>query len=289
MFVAGAVLEAALLAATASVPYLAEVAKWRADYEASLKAPYGWLSVAGLFWLHDGANVVGSDPKSDVVTPAGTPKRAGVLRFAGGKTTFEPQAGAGVLIGDKPAGKAELKPDVSGHPDVIRIGAVSLTVIVRGPKTGVRMRDPNAETRRTFTGNVWFPADPAWRIKAKWVLYPEPKKITITNILGMTDEEPSPGYAEFTVKGKTLRLEPVLEDNDLSFYFKDATSGKTTYPPGRFLDTDMPKGNEIELDFNKAYNPPCAFTAYATCPLPPKQNVLATAIDAGEKNYGRSE
>jgi uncharacterized protein (DUF1684 family) len=272
-----------LLAATASAPYPSEVAKWRSDYEASLKAPNGWLSVAGLFWLRDGVNVVGSDSQSDVITPAGTPKRAGVLRFAGGKVTFEPQAGTGIVT------RGELKSDVSGHPDVIRIGAVSLTIVVRGPKTGVRMRDPNAETRRTFTGNVWYPADPAWRIKAKWVAYREPKKIAITNILGMTDEEPSPGYAEFTIKGRTLRLEPVLDDNELSFYFKDATSGKTTYPPGRFLDADMPKGGEIELDFNKAYNPPCAFTAYATCPLPPKQNVLTTAIEAGEKNYGHHE
>ena len=120
------------------------MAKWRADYETSLKAPNGWLSVAGLFWLRDGVNVVGSDPQSDVITPAGTPKRAGVLRFAGGKVAFEPQAGAGI------AAKGELKPDISGHPDVFRIGAVSLTVIVRGPKTGVRMRDPNAETSAQF-------------------------------------------------------------------------------------------------------------------------------------------
>ena len=283
MRIAGIFAAGTLLAATVSSPYLADVARWRADYEASLKAPNGWLSVAGLFWLHDGANVVGSDPRSDVITPAGTPRRAGVLRFSGGQVSFEPRPGTGILT------RGQLKPDISGHPDVIEVGSVSLTVIVRGPKTGVRLRDPNAETRRNFTGNVWFPADPVWRIKARWVAYPQPEKIAIANILGMTDEEPSPGYAEFTVKGKTLRLAPVVEDNELAFYFKDATSGKTTYPPGRFLDTDMPKGGEIELDFNKAYNPPCAFTAYATCPLPPKRNILTAAIEAGEKNYGHHE
>lgn len=272
------------------MPYLAQVAKWRADYEASLRAPYGWLSVAGLFWLHEGANVMGSDPRADVVLPAGLPKRAGVLRFTGGKTVLEPEAGAGVFIGGMPAVKAELKPDVSGRPDVVKIGDVSLTIVVRGPKTGVRMRDPNAESRRNFTGTVWYTADPAWVLKARWVTYPAPKKITITNILGMTDEEPSPGYAEFVVKGRTVRLAPVLDDNDLSFYFKDATSGRTTYPPGRFLDAEVPKRDGfIELDFNKAYNPPCAFTAYATCPLPPKQNILPVAIEAGEKNYGKHE
>jgi uncharacterized protein (DUF1684 family) len=278
-----------LFAATVSTSYLAELAKWRTEREASLKKPDGWLSVSGLFWLHEGANMVGSDPKADVVTPAGTPERAGLLRFAGGKTIFEPQTGAGALIGDKPARRMELKADVTNHPDVIKIGDVTLTLIVRGPKTGVRMRDPNADTRRNFTGNVWYPADPAWRVVAKWVKYSQPKQIRITNILGMTDDEPSPGYAEFAVKGKMLRLEPVLEDGGLSFYFKDTTSGRTTYPPGRFLDADVPRGSEIVLDFNEAYNPPCAFTAYATCPLPPKQNVLAAPIEAGEKNYGHHE
>lgn len=266
-----------LFAATVSTSYTSEIAKWRADYEASLKAPDGWLSVAGLFWLHEGVNVVGSDPASDVITPAG------VLRLARGKVMFEPQPGSGILT------KGELKPDDPGPPDVLRIGAVSLTIIERGPKTGVRMRDPNAGTLRNFTGNVWYPIEPAWRIKAKWVAYPVPKKISITNILGMSDLEDSPGYAEFTVKGKTLRLEPIVEDNMLFFIFKDATSGRTTYPPDRFLHSEMPKGGEVELDFNKAYNPPCAFTAYATCPLPPKQNILAVAIDAGEKNYRHHE
>jgi uncharacterized protein (DUF1684 family) len=151
---------------------------------------------------------------------------------------------------------------------------------------GVRVRDPNAETRRDFTGCKWFPADPAWRVTAKWVAYPKPKTIAITNILGMTDQEPSPGYAEFTVQGKTLRLESVTEDGELFFMFKDATSARTTYGAGRFLYAAIPKGREVELDFNKAHNPPCAFTAFATCPLPPKQNVLAVAIEAGEKSYG---
>jgi uncharacterized protein len=249
-----------------------ETAKWRADYEASLKAPNGWLSVAGLFWLHTGDNVVGSDPQSDVVLPASAPKRAGVLKFADGKVTFD----------NRP-----LKSDAAGKPDVVKIGDVAMTIIERGGKTGVRLKDPNAQTRREFTGCKWFTEDPAWRVRAKWVGYTKPKKIAITNILGMTDQEDSPGYAEFTLKGQTLRLEPVVEDGGLFFIFKDATSGKTTYGAGRFLDADLPKSGVVELDFNKAYNPPCAFTAFATCPLPPRQNVLAMAIDAGEKKYGK--
>ncbi len=261
-----------LLAATGGSSSVDEIGKWRAAYEASLKAPNGWLSVAGLYWLNAGDNILGSDPQSDVVLPPGGPKRAGVLHFANGKVTWQ---------------NRQLKSDATEHPDVLKIGDVSLTIIERGGRIGVRMRDPNAATRREFTGCKWFPADPAWRIQAKWVAYPQPKKIAITNILGMTDQEPSPGYAEFSVKGKTMRLEPVIEDGGLFFIFKDATSGKTTYGAGRFLDADMPKGGEIELDFNKAYNPPCAFTAFATCPLPPRQNVLAGEIDAGEKSYGK--
>jgi len=234
--------------------------EWRAKYEASLKAPEGWLSVAGLNWLHEGTNTVE------------LPQRSILLHLDGGKVTYE---------------KRQLKSDITDHPDVLKFGDVSLTIIERGGKTGVRLRDPNAETRRDFTGCKWFPAENAWRIQAKWVAWPKPKTIAITNILGMTDQEPSPGYAEFTLQRKKMTLEPVLEDGELFFMFKDATSARTTYGAGRFLYADLPKGNEVELDFNKAHNPPCAFTAFATCPLPPKQNILTAAIEAGEKTYGK--
>lgn len=260
--------------ALAATSYDAEAAKWRGEYEASLKAPGGWLSVAGLFWLHEGANTVGSDPQSDVVLPAGGPAKAGVLRLTKNAVTFE----AGGT-------KRALKSDADGKPDPLKFGDVTLTIIQRDTKTGVRMKDPNAATRREFTGTKWYPAASAWRVKAKWVAYPQPKTIAITNILGMTDQEPSPGYAEFQVQGKTVRLEPVTEDGALFFMFKDATSGKTTYGAGRFLDAEMPKGDTVELDFNRATNPPCAFTAFATCPLPPKQNALPVGIEAGEKSY----
>jgi uncharacterized protein (DUF1684 family) len=234
--------------------------EWRANYEASLKAPNGWLSVAGLSWLHEGVNTVDLPSQKPIV-----------LRLANGKAFFE---------------NRQLKSDITDHPDVLKFGDISLTIIERGGKTGVRLRDPNAETRREFTGCKWFPASEAWRIHARWIPYPKPRTIAITNILGMTDQEPAPGYAEFTLQGKKLTLEPVLDDGELFFMFKDATSAHTTYGAGRFLYAALPKGNEVELDFNKAHNPPCAFTAFATCPLPPKQNILSAAIEAGEKSYG---
>ena len=272
MFAAGTLL--------AGSSYLADLGAWRAKHEEDLKGPNGWLSVGGLFWLHEGPNVLGSDPHSDVILPEGAPKRAGVITFSGGKVSFDPA--------DKNfAGKrGPLRIDADGRPDVLEISGVQLTMIRRGEKTGVRMRDPNAATRRSFPGLKWFAADEAWRVKAQWTAYPEPRKIAITNVLGMTDQEPSPGYAEFTIRGQKLRLEPVLEDDHLFFIFKDQTSGRTTYGAGRFLYADMPKDGAVILDFNRAENPPCAFTAFATCPLPPRQNALAAAIESGEMNFG---
>jgi uncharacterized protein (DUF1684 family) len=289
--VAGLLVMSAVAFAAASVPFAKLEADFRTQREASLTKPDGWLAVAGLFWLHEGAMTLGSDPQSDVVLPATAPRRAGVLRMQSGVVTFEPtlinEAGAGVLIDGKPAVKMALKPDTDPHTDVVMAGKVMLTIIKRGERTGVRMRNPDAETRKNFTGCKWFPALQAWRVNAKWVPYATPKRIKITNILGMTDDEPSPGYAEFTIHGKTLRLEPVADDDgSLEFMFRDLTSGNTTYAPGRFLDTDKPEGGHVVLDFNQAYNPPCAFTAFATCPLPPKQNTLAIAVEAGEMKYG---
>jgi len=276
-----AIVPLAALLVSAAVPpardFLKMENEWRAKREHNLTKPDGWLAVAGLFWLHDGVMSIGSDPQSDVVLPPGAPKRLGTLRMRKGVVTLE-QAGHTTVI----------RPDIDEHPDTVQVGSLMLTVIKRMDRTGIRMRDPNAATRRNFTGCKWFPASEKWRVRAKWVAYPTPKKIRITNILGMTDEEPSPGYAEFAVNGRTVRLEPVTEDDtgELSFMFKDATSGNTTYAQGRFLDTDKPKDGYVTLDFNQTYNPPCAFIAFATCPLPPKQNTLTVAIEAGEKKYG---
>ncbi len=263
--------------ALAATPYSTEIASWRTAYEASLKAPSGWLAVAGLFWLHDGENVVGSDPLSDIVTPARTAKRVGVLKLTGGSVLFTPVTGT----------PKTLQSDNPGPPDVVDLDGVAMTIIVRGGKLGVRLRDPEAQTRREYTGSHWFPVDGKWRFHAKWTASPPGKTITITNILGMTSQEPTPGFAEFDLAGQHLRLEPVIEDGDLFFMFKDATTGQSTYGAGRFLHAAMPKDGAVDLDFNKAYNPPCAFTAFSTCPLPPRQNALPIAIEAGEKNYGK--
>jgi uncharacterized protein (DUF1684 family) len=265
------------LAAAAGPGYLSEIESWRAAYEDNLKAPGGWLSVSGLFWLHEGENVVGSDARADVLLREGAPKRAGVLRMKAGVVSFEGDGGP-VRV---------LKPDVPGPPDVVTIAGISMNVIQRGARTGVRLKDPQAVTRREFTGCKWFPAAETWHVKARWVAYKEPHTVPILNILGMTSQEPAPGYAEFTIAGKALRLEPITEDDHLFFLFKDQTSGKTTYGAGRFLYAALPKDGTVELDFNKSENPPCAFTAFATCPLPPRQNILPVSLTAGEMKYGK--
>jgi uncharacterized protein (DUF1684 family) len=159
-------------------------------------------------------------------------------------------------------------------------------VIQRGNRFGVRLKNKNSESRKTFTGLKYFPVNDAYRVVAKFVPYDPPMTIAVPNILGDTEQEPSPGYVEFMLNGQKCRLDPVSEGDELVFIFRDLTSGKETYPSGRFLFTAMPKNGEVALDFNKAVNPPCAFTPFATCPLPPKQNHLPIRVEAGELRYG---
>jgi len=166
------------------------------------------------------------------------------------------------------------------------ICGVSVTLIQRGTRFGLRLRDPEAETRRDFRGLDWFAINDRYRVRAEWHPYKPAKQIPIINVLGDTQNEPCPGYAEFVLGGESYRLEPAVEDGELFFMFRDGTSSDLTYGSGRFLKASMPSGGRVELDFNRAYNPPCAYTDFATCPLPPKQNRLAVRIQAGEKRYG---
>ena len=268
--------------------YRATVKKWRDERQARLKADGGWLSVAGLAWLKPGENRFGTDKTAAVVLPAGSaPPLAGVFELKGTETTVRLAEGTQARMAGLPlAGPAVLRPD-SG--DVVELGSVSLQVIERGGRVGIRLKDKNAAARREFTGCRWYEVKEGYRIEAKWVAHPEPRPLKVPNILGQTESMPSPGYAEFKVAGTTVRLDGVLEtpqSTQLWFILRDQTSGKETYPAGRFLYADLPKAGRVVLDFNKAYNPPCAFTAYATCPLPPPQNWMPVRIEAGELNYG---
>jgi hypothetical protein len=279
--------------ATADEAYRAEVRKWRADREARLKADGGWLSVAGLFWLKEGDNRFGTDPAGDIVLPAGsTPAKAGVFTLKGARVTVSLLRGASGRVGGKAVeGIVALRADTSGVTDVLDMGDLSMNVIERGGRYGVRLKDKNNAARKSFTGLKWFDVDEGYRVEARWVAFPQPKPVNLPNVLGQVETMPSPGYAEFTLAGKPLRLDGVLESpqaEQLFFIIRDQTSGKETYGGGRFLYSDLPKGGKVVLDFNKAYNPPCAFTDFATCPLPPPQNRMSIRVEAGELAYGKS-
>jgi uncharacterized protein (DUF1684 family) len=255
--------------------YRAQIEEWRQHRLAALQADGGWLTVAGLFWLHEGSNSFGAGPSYDIDLKADPPVT--------GSGTFELQQGKVTLHMNGQT--RDLRFDSSGPADVVTVGRLSMFAIQRGDRYGIRLKDPGCRLRKEFTGLHYFPVSEAYRIRTR--LVPDPKKIPIPNILGQVSDTPSPGYVEFEISGQKMRLTPVEESpGELSFIFRDLTSGKETYGSGRFLDTSLGKDGHVDLDFNKAYNPPCAFTPYATCPLPPKENRLAVRIEAGELKYG---
>lgn len=275
-----------MLATGENASYRAELEKYRQDRIAELTAPNGWLAVQGLFWLHDGANTAGSDPASEIKLPARAPKRLGVFTSSGAKVTFAPDAAAHVEVAGKHAADPiELG---SGERNAVVSARLSLFLIRRGDRVGLRMLDPESMARRTFKGLQYFPVDPAYHFKAKFTPYPAMKTVPVPNVLGQLVSMESPGYVEFTLNGRALRLEPVYETprhEDLFFIFKDPTSRTDTYEAGRFLHAPVPVGGVVDLDFNRAYNPPCAFTDFATCPLPTKENQLTVPIRAGELRH----
>ncbi len=266
----------------------AEVEAWRARRVASLTSDEGWLSVVGLFWLEEGENPVGSAPGSRVLLPASAPGRLGSIDLAGGRATFRPLPGADLTAGGKPVqGPLALSSDVDDDTTMLRRGSVLFYLIRRGDKVGVRVKDSQSDARRRFHGLDYFPIDPSWRIEARFEPYDPPRSISIPNVLGQDNAETSPGALVFEHDGRTYRLDPVLENGETDYFviFGDATNGKGTYGAGRFLYVKPPVNGKTVIDFNKAYNPPCVFTAFATCPLPPPQNKLKVAIAAGEKEY----
>jgi hypothetical protein len=267
--------------------YRAQIEKWRLQREENLKAENGWLTIAGLFWLKEGRSTMGTAAGNDFVLPPGSaPEKVGTFDFHGGKTVFQAVPGVAVTVNGKPAATASLAADSAGSPDVLGVRNLSMFVIQRGSRFGVRLKDKDSEARRRFAGTQWFPVAEEYRVTAKFVPYSPPKKIAVPNILGDVEQEDSPGYVEFRLKGRQFRLDPVSEGDVLFFIFKDLTAGKETYQSGRFLSADLPQNGEVVLDFNQAVNPPCAFTPYATCPLPPAQNHLSVRIEAGEMRYG---
>jgi uncharacterized protein (DUF1684 family) len=267
--------------------YTKEIEAWRAQRVERLKAPSGWLSLIGLHWLNEGRNRVGNAKDNDIVLAKG-PAHLGVITLKKGKVTMELAAHVDATINGAHTKSAELLDDSHDKPTSIAFGSVSFYLIDRGGKKGLRVKDSEAQTRTHFLGLDNFPTDPAWRIEATWVPFEPAHTLETANVLGQVDHYSAPGKAVFTRDGKTFELLPVLEspdDKELFLIFADRTSGKETYGAARFLYAPLPKDGKIVLDFNKAYNPPCAFTPYATCPLAPPENRLDLAVTAGEKKY----
>ncbi|MFH1017758.1 MAG: DUF1684 domain-containing protein [Pseudomonadota bacterium] len=263
--------------------------EWRAKRLERLTSQDGWLTLVGLYWLHDGANPVGSGKENSVLLPVRKgPERLGVVYVENGKVRIRPEPGTQTTVNGEPIKERELATDENERPDVIRVGNLSLTVLKREQRYAIRARDPNSPVRKGFKGLDYFLAKEEYRMDALFTPYEKPLERKIPSIVGIDQIMTAPGIVKFKLKAKELTLEPVLETPDakeLFFIFKDETSGHETYPAGRFLYSELPKDGKVVVDFNHAYNPPCAFTPYATCPLPPERNRLPVRIEAGEKRY----
>lgn len=261
------------------------ILEWQQAKEAELRADDGWLTVVGLYWLHEGKNTVGSAPDSDILLPESAAEHLGVIELQGDRAQFTVLTEQAVQIDGSDQTQAQLRPD-SDPEGATRVtsGSITFFVIRRGDRLGIRVRDRNSLARQKFTGRRWFPTNPAYNFEAVFTPYPQPRMMNIVNIVGSVTPMQNVGYVTFEFGGQVFRLEALESSTgSLWFIFKDATSGKTTYGGGRFLIAALQPDNRVELDFNRAYHPPCAFTAYATCPIPPQENVLPISIEAGER------
>ncbi len=272
-----------------------ELAEWRAQRAQEIDAPGGWLTLAGLEWLKTGMNSVGSAPDNQIKLPASAPEHLGLLTVSGQIVQLLAPAGgfpAELKIDGQPAREGALTVD-DRMPSAVGWRGLTLVVLKRGDRYVLRIKDADSPNRAGFHGLNWYAPDAHYLLAARWIPFTPPHIEKIPTVIGTTLELPAPGVAEFTLDGKTLRLEPVLEDptgKTLFFILRDATSKTTTYGAARFLHTGLPDNGleqpgTLTLDFNRLENPACAYTPYATCPLPPEQNRLPVALEAGEKRY----
>lgn len=268
---------------------------WRARHEKSVSGPDGWLTLVTLQWLKPGIHSLGSDPKSQIVLPAPAPARVGLLTVNGKTVQLLAPAGgfpAGLTIDGKPAREGEISTS-DAAPSALALGSLSMLVQQRAGSFVLRVKDASAPARTGFGGLRWFPPDPQLVVEARWIPYHPAQIAQLPTALGNTLDLPAPGLAVFLLHGEIFKLEPVLEDphgHSLLFVLRDGTSTSSTYPGGRFLRTQLPdhgldQPGTVVLDFNRLENPPCAYTSFATCPLPPEKNRLTQPIEAGEKRY----
>jgi uncharacterized protein (DUF1684 family) len=288
-FVVSLALCAAMPAVADGPTYDKELQEWRDAREKSLRADNGWLTLAGRFPLKSGANTFGTGQDNDVVFPPQLkgvgPDRLGTLHVDGGakKVTLQLAEGVTMLSGDKPfTGERVFGTD---RPDWVGLGRFRMHIIERDGRYILRLADNESAVRKNFKGRIWYPADEKYQVEATFVPYAANKTIRIVNVIDEVSNQPCPGFAEFKLNGESYKLDAIAEGEGLFFVFRDETAGKTTYGSARFLTIEKkPKDNAtFTLDFNKAYNPPCAVSDFTTCPVAPKQNVLKVRVEAGEK------
>ena len=282
--------------ATDAATERAAVQKWRAERVSELTSDTGWLTLVGLFWLDKGTNSFGRAASNHLVLDhPSLPALAGTFEATERGARFTAKPDAAITLDGKQVTRVEMLADQTGSPTVLASGSLRFFIIERGGKMGVRVRDVDSPRRRNFTPIEYYPVDTAWALSARFEPYDPHRRIRIVNILGMEEEMDSPGALVFTKEGREWRLDAVLEDpadQTLFVMFADGTNGKGSYGGGRFLRVPLPTPQGpgaatlgARVDFNEAYNPPCAFNDFATCPLPPYQNHLTLQVTAGEKKY----
>jgi uncharacterized protein (DUF1684 family) len=271
--------------------YIQELEAWRQKLDQSLRAENGWLALAGLFWLNPGSNSFGSAPSKDIpLTGKNLPAQIGSFVLKDGNVKLSLNEPGSLQVNEQSAEPMTLKADLSGEPDILTFGPLTLMVIERGDRLGIRLWDNERPERALFEGRSWFPIRPEYRIETQLQRHNPPVELQIVSTSGVIQPATGVGRLTFQLHGQVCTLE-ALEggDDSVSLIFKDASAEDETYPSGRFLTAPLSEEDDVILDFNRAYNPPCAFSVYTTCPLPPPENILAVRVEAGERFLGHAQ
>ena len=266
--------------------YFEDIKQFQKQLDDELRAPDSWLSLVGLHWLQEGENSVGGDPKAAIPLPQSvTPEKVGTLQMTEKKVTFNPETGVEVFVGDQLIkNEIELESDLNRNQTIITVGEVNFYLVIRGPRYGIRVKHENNPIRVNFEGRVWWPVDDGRRVTAQIEYYEPQKMVDVPDILGNVNITAMDCALKFNIDNRAYPLDAFgLPSGQFYILFHDLSCSNGSYPAGRFLVTEYPEDDTVVIDFNKAHNPPCAFTAFATCPLPPQQNHMSVAIQAGER------
>ena len=270
--------------------YEQSILKWRQEMDTNLRRENGWLALAGLFWLRRGTNLIGSDPASDIRLPPRAPGRLGIFDFDGENVTLTVEADLPVEVNGVAKKNAVLDTDEEDVPSFVTFNAMRMVVLRRSKGVGIRIWDSTRQERQLFPPRQWYPVQSKLRVAGTYTRFETPKIVKMPDVLGAVLDEPMQGFIAFELQSKRHELVvSEMPDRRLFVQFMDLTNHRSTYPSGRYHYTDPYEGEDAFIDFNKAYSPPCAFTEYATCTFPPRENHLSIPIEAGELYPGNPE